>query len=93
MKVEWLNDELTEAQLTKGWFRKLTARAIRGSKWNKDTKKYDATDYRWYYPDGTHIKDGKWWCSMEKRRDAELQRRMLRGNWIPVAKLPKAVVL
>jgi hypothetical protein len=79
MKVEWLNDDLTEARLVRGWLRKRYALVHRA----RSDREGDKNLY-WFYDDsGTHVgHDLEHWIDEQRKQ----------GHWKPLTRLPKATV-
>lgn len=84
MKIEFLNDELTEARATRGWFRKRVA-YVRTS----------STGYWIFTSTGRDV--GLWvreWIySARNKAEAKRARALRDEEWVAVEKLPEARLL
>ncbi len=79
MKIEWLNDEYTRANITVGWFRKRQAEVF-----------LYCTGGHWYYVKYGH--NGPW-LSLVMQWTLDRAREKLRSAWQPVASMPVAKVV
>jgi hypothetical protein len=75
VKVEWLNDDCTEARLTRGWINKVTTVVKRIA-------------YRWFLPNNQECSPGLE-KRLERAKDSHKE-RLRRAAWTPVADLPTA---
>ena len=76
MKIEWLNDDCTEAYVTKGWFRKRRAHVYR-----------DKDSYRWTFVTSKRRVEQTFqgWISDRREKAMTTDR-----EWQPVRALPPA---
>lgn len=82
MKIEWLNDDMTQCLVTKGWFKKRQALITR----DKRTEK-------WQHIDGEDYWDSWRGNPVEYTREELLKVRANAARWQPVTNLPKAKVV
>jgi hypothetical protein len=78
MKIEWLNDDKTEARVTKGWFRKRSAIVyieVIGGYWRFRSNREQVG----------------WWVDMGL--DDARKKAVQASPWIPVEPLPRARLL
>jgi hypothetical protein len=82
MRIDWLNDDLTEARVTRGfwWWKRVTI--LRGTH-----------PPVWSYPSGEQMLDGALILLLDRKRRRELLRRGFDRNWQPVRSLPSARVV
>ncbi len=97
MKITWLNDEMTEAVITRGWWRKKQASVVR-SKDSKDEFRHDYEWKRhWFFVETGYLIGKGYSIKLEKarqRRTAEAEWKSRHGKeWVPVVGLPRARLL
>lgn len=85
MKIEFLNAELTEARVTRGWWR--WKRVAVAKRHGVDPK----FSMPWFYVPSGDPADGLM-AALEGERDRQLAQRRVDRNWQPVAALPVAKV-
>jgi hypothetical protein len=100
MKIEWLNGDLTEAIVTRGWFRKRQAHVRLGRYEKMLSIGLPLTVEGWVFATtGNHV---GWWVSWSLDDDRRMAReRLKRGarrtqadsEWVPVRSLPEARVV
>ena len=83
MRIEWLNGEMTEALVIKGWFRKRQARLLR-------TEYYGPV---WKFAVSGNEAGGSLRRALESERRREERRREIDRDWQPVESLPSARLL
>jgi hypothetical protein len=82
VKIEWLNDELSEARLFRGvlWWKRVAH--------IKRTNPLDYRSRRWrHHPSGNICGESEY---VDGMRDAEFARRSEMGDWQPIRPLPRA---
>lgn len=93
MKIEWLNDECTEAIVTRGWFRKRWAHVKRG---NRLVSGDYSDTYRdcWVFAATGRYVGWRTDSALDgdiARRKAQRERDRIAGKeWVPVPALPAA---
>ena len=86
MKIEWLNDEMTEAIVTRGWL--WLKRRAHVERFEPE----HTYDPRWRHVESKNVDSSvSWECECE--RDYVIEQRRLDGDWQPVRSLPKARVV
>lgn len=74
VKIEWLNEELTKARLTRGWFKKRQTVVIR-----KETKK-------WFYEANGYYMKGFYNSAYMERKRLKKMRVTLGLRWVAYQK-------
>lgn len=84
MKIDWLNSDMTEAQLTRGWWRwKRRAVVVR-------FEPEHSWDPRWKHMEsGKVMESGESYC-IETERSEAMQRHENERDWQPVRDVPRA---
>jgi hypothetical protein len=82
VRIDWLNDEMTEARVTKGWLW-----------WKRAALVKRLSEYIWKFQSSNRdIDDGTRW-KLNDARDEEMARRRDIEDWQPVKPLPPARML
>lgn len=102
MKIEWLNAEMTEAIVTRGWFWKRSAHVAIGERWVTNTFGPGFEERCWVFKHtGRYV---GWWTDMRLDAAVEDQKvkaereRVADKEWVPVERharllrLPRAEV-
>lgn len=84
MKIEWLNSDLTEARVTRGWWR-----------WKRVAHVKYTPITIWRFASGDDV--GDLWVPLQGARTEEMERREQQAlrdrNWQPVSSPPVAKVV
>jgi hypothetical protein len=89
MKIEWLNDEMTEARLIRGWFRKQHATV------KLTPMRHVSGNYWAFAPSGDEVGDSIRRAIEHDKRCEEWRRKeaIKESNWQPLRSLPSARVV
>jgi hypothetical protein len=85
MKIEWLNDDYTEARITKGWFRKRQAhvRRITREEWAKQ----GSSKWFWrFVPSGNDT-------GLHEMMECCRAEALVSDDWQPLSTIPQAKVV
>ena len=86
MKIDWMNDELTEARVTRGWWKWQQVALITRRADADAVKRY----VRWAFASGRKFDHSE---LVEGERENELERRADAADWLPVSAMPAARVV